>query len=109
MKIQISVLLILVTFFLFCSSSWADNAQNDDIQTKFSLSTMYSIEPMMKSSGSSGSKSSSSSKSKDGTDDGVDDNGTSDGSSSTPWWVWLIVGAVILVVIGLVVWFLFLR
>lgn len=58
---------------------------------------------------SSGSKSSSSSKTKIKTKGDDDETTGEDTGTDIPWWIFLVIGGVILVIIAIIVWYLFLR
>lgn len=113
MKWQIILLSALIVFMSF-PTVWADEQTIGTSESQISTSTAASITPLMKvSSGSRSSSSSSSSKTKvktDGDDDDVTTTGNeTDSSGGFPWWIFLIIGIVILAIIGIVVWYLFLR
>lgn len=113
MKWQIIMLSVLVFVFMSFSTVWANEEPIGESGSQISTSSVASITPLMKGS-SGGSKSSSSSSSsktkvKDGDDDTTDVNDTDDSSGGFPWWIIVVIIVVILGIIGLVIWYLFLR
>ena len=112
MKWQIVLLSVLIFVFMSFSAVWANEESARVADSQISSSNMASIAPLMKSSGSKSSSSSSSSKTKVKTgddDDTTDVNGTDDSNGGFPWWIIVVIIIVILGIIGLVIWYLFLR
>lgn len=112
MKWQIVLLSVLIFVFMSFSAVWANEESSTATDSQISSPNMASIAPLMKSSGSKSSSSSSSSKTKVKTgddDDTTDVNGTDDSNGGFPWWIIVVIIVVILGIIGLVIWYLFLR
>jgi len=108
MKWQIIMFSLLVFIFMSFSAVWANEYPAGESNSQISTSSVASIAPLMKSS-SSKSSSSSKTKTPDGDDITADNNSTSDDSSGFPWWIIIIIVVIVLGIIGLVIWYLFLR
>ena len=111
MKGRIILISILVFIFMSFPVVWANEDSVGESDSQISSQNVANLVPVMKSSSSSSKSSSSSSskkvKVKDGDDDD-DTNGTDD-SSGFPWWMMVVIIVVVLGIIGLVIWYLFLR
>jgi cobalamin biosynthesis Mg chelatase CobN len=107
MKWQIVLLSVLIFVFMSFSAVWANENSIGESNSQISTSSVASIAPLMKSSSSKSS--SSKTKTHDGDDITADNNSTSDDSSGFPWWIIIIIVVIILGIIGLLIWYLFLR
>lgn len=110
MKIGLFIIFLVIGFILVPGNVFAQDESIEGPQSSISLLSLENsyIEVQAKSS-SSGSKSSSSSKTKVKTDGDDDDTDTGDASGGIPWWIFLLIGGVILVLIIIAVWYFFLR
>lgn len=111
MKIGLFIIFLVIGFILVPGNVFAQDESIEGPQSSISLLSLENsyIEVQAKSS-SSGSKSSSSSSSKTKVKtDGDDDTDTGDASGGIPWWIFLLIGGVILVLIIIAVWYFFLR
>ncbi|WP_321423086.1 hypothetical protein [uncultured Methanobacterium sp.] len=106
MKRQIIMFSLIVFISMSFSAVWANENPAGESNSQISTLSAASITPLMKSSST---KSSSSKKTHDGDDVSADNNSTSDDSSGFPWWTIIIIVIIVLVIIGLVIWYLFLR
>jgi len=109
MKWQIILLSTLFFVFMSFSTVWANEEAVGESDSQISTSSIASFAPLMKSSSSKSSSSSSKTKIKDGDDDTTDVNDTDDSSGGFPWWMIVVIIVVVLGIIGLVIWYLFLR
>lgn len=110
MKIGLFIIFLVIGFILVPGNVFAQDESIEGPQSSISLLSLENsyIEVQAKSS-SSGSKSSSSSKTKTKTDGDDDDTDNGDASGGIPWWIFLLIGGVILVLIIIAVWYFFLR
>ena len=105
MKWKVITLSLLIFLFMSCSSAVNYQAPLEKSESQISTYNVAVLEPLVKGS-SGGRSSSSSSKVKVDVDDDLD--GTDDGGS-TPWWLIVLILAIVGIIAVVVIWYLFLR
>lgn len=111
MKWQVIFISTIVLVLMSFPTVWANEQTNGVSESQICTSTMASITPLMKSSssGSKSSSSSSSSKTKIKTGDDDDETDATSTGGGFPWWILIFGGIALLVIIGVLVWYFFLR